>query len=182
MECQRLSLPPLSAPGEVVTFYSYKGGTGRTMALSNIAVLLARRENASVPVLMLDWDMEAPGLHHYFEQHEERPGVLEFFEACRQQLERISLETAGARGGGQARGREDVGRDDAALAQRVLDAIDWQQYVVRVDQGSPLYLMRAGRFDASYSERLAHMRGDQLFASWPALFRCFVDNLVRYNQ
>lgn len=91
-------------PGEVVTFYSYKGGTGRTMALSNIAVLLARRENASVPVLMLDWDMEAPGLHHYFEQHEERPGVLEFFEACRQQLERISLETAGGRAGGQARG------------------------------------------------------------------------------
>lgn len=167
MECQRLSLPPLSAPGEVVTFYSYKGGTGRTMALSNIAVLLARRENASVPVLMLDWDMEAPGLHHYFEQHEERPGVLEFFEACRQQLERISLE-------------RDGGRDDVALAQRVLDAIDWQQYVVRVDQGSPLYLMRAGRFDASYSERLAQMRWDQLFDACPALFRCFADTLARH--
>ncbi|MGF6117284.1 tetratricopeptide (TPR) repeat protein [Janthinobacterium lividum] len=180
MECQRLSLPPLSAPGEVVTFYSYKGGTGRTMALSNIAVLLARRENASVPVLMLDWDMEAPGLHHYFEQHEERPGVLEFFEACRQQLERISLETAGGRAGGQARGREDGGREDAALAQRVLDAIDWQQYVVRVDQGSPLYLMRAGRFDASYSERLAQMRWDQLFDTCPALFRCFADTLAQH--
>ena len=180
MECQRLSLPPLSAPGEVVTFYSYKGGTGRTMALSNIAVLLARRENASVPVLMLDWDMEAPGLHHYFEQHEERPGVLEFFEACRQQLERISLETAGARAGGQARGLEDAGREDAALAQRVLDAIDWQQYVVRVDQGSPLYLMRAGRFDASYSERLAQMRWDQLFDACPALFRCFADTLAQH--
>lgn len=190
MECQRLSLPPLSAPGEVVTFYSYKGGTGRTMALSNIAVLLARRENASVPVLMLDWDMEAPGLHHYFEQHEERPGVLEFFEACRQQLERISLETAGARADGQARGREDGGHNEggrkdgggegAALAQRVLDAIDWQQYVVRVDQGSPLYLMRAGRFDASYSERLAQMRWDQLFDTCPALFRCFADTLARH--
>ena len=119
MECQRLSLPPLTAPGEVVTFYSYKGGTGRTMALSNIAVLLARRENASVPVLMLDWDMEAPGLHHYFEQHEERPGVLEFFEACRQQLERFSLEAPAARADGP-----DAGGADAALAQRVLDAID----------------------------------------------------------
>lgn len=171
MECQRLSLPPLSAPGEVVTFYSYKGGTGRTMALSNIAVLLARRENASVPVLMLDWDMEAPGLHHYFEQHEERPGVLEFFEACRQQIERFSLEGGGGQG---------AGRDDALLAQRVLDAIDWQQYVVRVDQGSPLYLMRAGRFDASYSERLAQMRWDQLFDTCPALFRCFADTLAQH--
>ncbi|WP_300755378.1 tetratricopeptide repeat protein [Janthinobacterium sp.] len=168
MECQRLSLPPLTAPGEVVTFYSYKGGTGRTMALSNIAVLLARRENASVPVLMLDWDMEAPGLHHYFEQHEERPGVLEFFEACRQQLERFSLEPASRHG------------SDEALAQRVLDAIDWQQYVVRVDEGSPLYLMRAGRFDSSYSERLAQMRWDQLFDACPALFRCFADTLAAH--
>ena len=163
MECPRLSLPPLSAPGEVVTFYSYKGGTGRTMALSNIAVLLARRENASVPVLMLDWDMEAPGLHHYFGQQEECPGVLEFFEACRAQLE-----------------RSEAGQDDALLAQRVLEAIDWQQYVVRVDQGSPLYLMRAGRFDASYSERLAQMRWDRLFDACPALFRCFADTLARH--
>lgn len=163
MECPRLSLPPLSAPGEVVTFYSYKGGTGRTMALSNIAVLLARRENASVPVLMLDWDMEAPGLHHYFAQQEECPGVLEFFEACRAQLDRIG-----------------AAQDDAMLAQRVLDAIDWQQYVVRVDQGSPLYLMRAGRFDASYSERLAQMRWDELFTACPALFRCFADTLARH--
>src|SRR5471032_490239 len=168
MECQRLSLPPLTAPGEVVTFYSYKGGTGRTMALSNIAVLLARRENASVPVLMLDWDMEAPGLHHYFEQHEERPGVLEFFEACRQQLERFRLEPASRHG------------SDEALAQRVLDAIDWQPYVVRVDEGSPLYLMRAGRFDTSYSERLAQMRWDQLFDACPALFRCFADTLAAH--
>ncbi|WP_426078292.1 tetratricopeptide repeat protein [Janthinobacterium sp. PSPC3-1] len=173
MECPRLSLPPLSAPGEVVTFYSYKGGTGRTMALSNIAVLLARRDNASVPVLMLDWDMEAPGLHHYFEQHEECPGVLEFFEACREQLERLgAMHPAGHGPGGE--------QDYAALAERVLDAIDWQQYVVRVDQGSPLYLMRAGRFDASYSERLAQMRWDQLFDACPALFRCFADTLARH--
>ena len=81
MEHISLSLPPLGASGEVVTFYSYKGGTGRTMALSNIAVLLARRHNATTPVLMIDWDLEAPGLHHYFPHHEEGPGVLELFEA-----------------------------------------------------------------------------------------------------
>ena len=81
-------------------------------------------------------------------------------------------------------GRAGIGeggaQDDAALAERVLDAIDWQQYVVRVDQGSPLYLMRAGRFDASYSERLAQMRWDQLFDACPALFRCFADTLARH--
>jgi cellulose biosynthesis protein BcsQ len=27
--------------GEVITFFSYKGGTGRTMALANVAWILA---------------------------------------------------------------------------------------------------------------------------------------------
>src|SRR5262245_10026130 len=47
----------------IVTFYSYKGGVGRTMAMSNIAVLLARR---GMKVLAVDWDLEAPGLERYF--------------------------------------------------------------------------------------------------------------------
>lgn len=161
MELHRLCLPALTAPGEVLTFYSYKGGTGRTMALSNTAVLLARRQNATVPVLMLDWDMEAPGLHHYFGQHEEGPGVLEFFEACAALL-------------------GDAADADAELAERVLDAVDWRRYVVRVDQSSPLYLMRAGRFDASYAERLSGMRWERLFHACPALFRCFAERLARY--
>jgi Mrp family chromosome partitioning ATPase len=28
--------------GQIITFYSYKGGTGRTMALANVAWILAR--------------------------------------------------------------------------------------------------------------------------------------------
>ncbi len=46
-----------------VTFYSYKGGAGRTLALANVAVLLAQWNHR---VLCIDWDLEAPGLHHYF--------------------------------------------------------------------------------------------------------------------
>src|SRR5262245_34787126 len=49
--------------GEIVTFYSYKGGTGRTMALANVAWILA---SAGHRVLIVDWDLEAPGLHRYF--------------------------------------------------------------------------------------------------------------------
>jgi cellulose biosynthesis protein BcsQ len=49
--------------GTVVTFYSYKGGVGRSFTLANIAVLLARWGHR---VLTVDWDLEAPGLHHYF--------------------------------------------------------------------------------------------------------------------
>jgi len=47
----------------IVTFYSYKGGVGRSMALANVAVLLAQR---GLKVLAVDWDLEAPGLERYF--------------------------------------------------------------------------------------------------------------------
>ncbi|WBS01475.1 tetratricopeptide repeat protein [Pseudoduganella sp. SL102] len=165
METHRLSLPPLDEPGEVATFYSHKGGAGRTMALANLAVMLARRDNATVPTLVIDWDLEAPGLHHYFRPVGDGPGVLELFEACRDQLLR--------------RTRLAAGHDDAALAQAVLDAAGWEQYVTRADNGRPLYMMRAGRQDASYAERLARLDWEALFDACPALFRVFADNLAR---
>ncbi|GAA0535419.1 hypothetical protein GCM10010172_15790 [Paractinoplanes ferrugineus] len=49
--------------GRIITFYSYKGGTGRTMALANVAWLLATN---GYKVLAIDWDLESPGLHRYF--------------------------------------------------------------------------------------------------------------------
>jgi len=52
--------------GTVVTFYSYKGGVGRTMALANVAVLLAKW---GYRTLMVDWDLEAPGLEFYFREY-----------------------------------------------------------------------------------------------------------------
>jgi MinD-like ATPase involved in chromosome partitioning or flagellar assembly len=50
--------------GKIVTFYSYKGGTGRTMALANVAWILA---TSGLKVLVVDWDLESPGLHRYFQ-------------------------------------------------------------------------------------------------------------------
>lgn len=49
--------------GQIVTFYSWKGGVGRTMALANTAIQLARKGKR---VLVVDWDLEAPGLDRYF--------------------------------------------------------------------------------------------------------------------
>lgn len=49
--------------GTIVTFYSYKGGTGRTMAVANIAWILAMNGKK---VLTVDWDLESPGLHKFF--------------------------------------------------------------------------------------------------------------------
>ena len=47
----------------IYTFYSYKGGVGRTMALANVAELFYRE---GLKVLMIDWDLEAPGLEQFF--------------------------------------------------------------------------------------------------------------------
>jgi len=47
-----------------VTFYSYKGGVGRTMALANVAAKLAKEGRR---VLLIDFDLEAPGLDAFEE-------------------------------------------------------------------------------------------------------------------
>jgi tetratricopeptide (TPR) repeat protein len=168
MEINRITLPPIASPGEVTTFYAFESGAARSVALSNMALLLAGRQNATVPVLMIDWDTEAPGLHHCFgprEDSHERPGLLEYFEACRDQLQSLSRSPAAG--------------DHEQLAHLVLEAIDWEAYVERVDESRPLYLMRAGRFDDSYGERADAMDWDGLFRACPALYRCFAAHMAR---
>ncbi|MBF8186370.1 tetratricopeptide repeat protein [Nonomuraea sp. K274] len=49
--------------GQIITFYSYKGGTGRTMTLANVAWIMASNGQR---VLTMDWDLESPGLHRFF--------------------------------------------------------------------------------------------------------------------
>jgi NACHT domain/CobQ/CobB/MinD/ParA nucleotide binding domain len=46
----------------VTTFYSFKGGVGRTTLLVNVANVLAARGER---VLIWDLDLEAPGVHHF---------------------------------------------------------------------------------------------------------------------
>lgn len=53
------------------TFYSYKGGVGRSMALANVAAHLASKGRR---VLMIDFDLEAPGLDS-FEEFAIPPGT-----------------------------------------------------------------------------------------------------------
>jgi MinD-like ATPase involved in chromosome partitioning or flagellar assembly len=86
--------------GEITTFYSYKGGTGRSMALANVAYILATDTSYDgKKVLMIDWDLEAPGLHRFFSRDfsaalgvrsssdpyevalNDAPGLIEFMSA-----------------------------------------------------------------------------------------------------
>ena len=46
-----------------ISFYSYKGGTGRTLLVANLAVYAARLGQT---VAMVDLDLEVPGLAYKF--------------------------------------------------------------------------------------------------------------------
>ncbi len=57
-----------------VTFYSYKGGVGRTLVVANVAKYVAR---LGMKVCVLDFDLEAPGLHYKFEGEGGKPLTVE---------------------------------------------------------------------------------------------------------
>ncbi|HWS13222.1 MAG TPA: TIR domain-containing protein, partial [Rhodocyclaceae bacterium] len=71
----------------IVTFYSYKGGVGRSMAMANVADILARR---GLKVLMIDFDLEAPGLEQFFQINVEgvrrHVGLLDLLLAYKQSM------------------------------------------------------------------------------------------------
>ncbi len=59
------------------TFYSFKGGVGRSMALVNVAFEFASQGKT---VLIVDFDLEAPGLQAFLEPYNTKPsrGVVDF--------------------------------------------------------------------------------------------------------
>jgi CobQ/CobB/MinD/ParA nucleotide binding domain len=65
---------------KTITFYSYKGGVGRSLLVANAAKYLSTLGKS---VLAIDLDLEAPGLHYKFElgmdaqQSEAAPGVVD---------------------------------------------------------------------------------------------------------
>lgn len=80
----------------IVTFYSYKGGVGRSMALANVARWF---QLCGLNVRAIDWDLEAPGLDTFlFERPEdvehsrEQLGLLDLLNLYKQLYGNIALE------------------------------------------------------------------------------------------
>ncbi len=168
-------------PGEVMTFYSYKGGTGRSMALANVACLLAAQELGGNGVLMIDWDLEAPGLHRFFDGRfrkalgkvqdpgpvlEAKPGLIDLFL-------RLDKMTP----------KDEPNNDEEAedVANHCLDSVNLEEYVVPTDIPY-LTLMKAGRFDAQYPSRVNMFSWEALFHRSPLLMRLLAERLAaRYH-
>lgn len=120
--------------GTVTTFYSYKGGVGRSFTLANIAVLLARW---GYRVLAVDWDLEAPGLHHYFGpvlSQEPRGGVVDLAHEFLAGAETPGAHTVGVDVDGTldllAAGRVHDGKLDGSYHRR-MQAINWEDLYQR---------------------------------------------------
>lgn len=62
---------------QTISFYSYKGGVGRTLALARTAIYLARN---NIKVCVLDVDLEAPGVLYKFQKELDvsKNGVLDY--------------------------------------------------------------------------------------------------------
>ena len=60
------------------TFYSYKGGSGRTTTALNTVLHLAQKTNASPehPILLVDADLESAGMTYYFDMTNKFTGLF----------------------------------------------------------------------------------------------------------
>ena len=88
------AMPAPSHNGRIITFYSYKGGTGRTMALANVAWILAAN---GYRVLAADWDLESPGLHRFFHPFletdmREEQGIIDLIRGYEWAASRVNEE------------------------------------------------------------------------------------------
>lgn len=175
--------------GQIITFYSYKGGTGRSMALANIACILAEQQIAAggKGVLMIDWDLEAPGLHRYFakrltttrlgidainrkDSHNSLPGLIDLFYEFEKHVNAASTTTTDNSGTTEQAARDAIAR------------VKLSDFIVSTTI-SGLSLLKAGRFTADdpneYSERVNKFSWENLFKKSPHLMRVFAETLAK---
>ncbi len=152
-----------------VAFYSYKGGVGRSLALANLAYVLAREGRK---VLIIDFDLEAPGQHQsdLFQLSSPGPGIVDMLDdylSYRKQL------NAG----------ETSGSYHLKLERYLRVGEGWQPHrdqAEEAEQGS-LWLMPAGEVDSpDYPQRLGNLNWDEFYAQQGrAFFHLFKAELRR---
>lgn len=135
------------ALGKIVTYYSWKGGVGRSMALANTALQLAR---GGATVLMIDWDLEAPGLRIYFESGDfsinapaETTGLIGWLNEV-QQEDRLEKHA-------ESRWRQKISIINAASSKSAIP-------------DGKLHLLCAGQSDERYSRFVQSFSWESFFA------------------
>ena len=138
--------------GRIVTFYSYKGGTGRTMVLANLAWILA---GGGKRVLAVDWDLESPGLHRFLhpfldlELVADTPGVIDLIRGFQWAAARARPERSA-----------DWYREHADLSRNTV-SVNWG-----FPNGGVLHFMPAGRQNQDYSATLSSLNWDEFYQAF----------------
>jgi cellulose biosynthesis protein BcsQ len=178
-------------PGKIVTFYSYKGGTGRSMILANVAYLLATDPmyGSNNRILMIDWDLEAPGLHRYFEDKRDRPsgtpllggiskrkekqtGLIDYFE----QVLKMYEEMAPSGGLPESAAHAELA---ASIYDRVRRDGLYEAHTHAVRDIPNLHLMRAGNSGGSdYPQQVRSFQWDEFYKRYGSFFPHFRDHLM----
>lgn len=139
-----------------ITFYSFKGGVGRSMALINTAGILAGR---GFRVLVIDLDLEAPGLSYLDpdapdispakqmpRQRPLQPGFVDLLSDAKERGEAADLFALSA--------------DE--VARRYTQIYHLPEELRNFKDGS-LQIMPAGKFDGHYGQRLDNLNLHELY-------------------
>jgi MinD-like ATPase involved in chromosome partitioning or flagellar assembly/tetratricopeptide (TPR) repeat protein len=153
--------------GQIVTFYSFKGGTGRTMALANAAWILAANGKR---VLIADWDLESPGLHRFFQPFMspaviDQPGIVDFIRQYEWKAKDLAarIEAPDTSEGAEVRTLQAA---IAALTTNLVGQVG--QYVVPVkwpfpEKGAIDFLTPGKQANGAYANALSALDWDTLY-------------------
>ena len=133
-----------------VTFYSFKGGVGRTLALVNTACILAGRGRR---VLMIDFDLEAPGLtmlalRQLTSNNQLCPaGLVDLIHGFLTDPENSPI----------------LDKDNPFRYKEFLCSLNIPKHLIRLE-GGKLDLIPCGRLDSHYEERFYQIDFAKLYA------------------
>jgi CobQ/CobB/MinD/ParA nucleotide binding domain len=146
---------------QTITFYAYKGGTGRSLMLANAAKYLGRLGQR---VFCLDLDLEAPGLHHKLQLDSREPsrevtkGVVDwftYFSNTGKVAESLREYTVLIRGNEDREGSITLMPAGAVLSRdywKQLSKIDWHKlFFSDKPTGLPLFLELKARIQKEFS-------------------------------
>lgn len=136
---------------KTITFYSYKGGVGRSQLCANIASYLFHKKNKRV--LLWDWDLEAPGLDYYAAELSsqfaigKKEGTIDLMLwYCKKIIEK---------------------RDRGEALETSQFRFNEEKYIVELKKknSATLDILPAGKFDGYYSDRVSDFNWEYFYES-----------------
>lgn len=146
------------------------------MAMANTGYLLAQKNGEKKNrVLLMDWDLEAPGLHRFFHDNlsnrkelqsqdtRQTPGIIELFEDFQSKIEDIE---------------NPFEYPDREQWESLWDSIDFDKYILKTNIPN-LHMVKAGAYNDGYAGRVHSFDWQKLFDQAPWLFAVFSEQLSK---